>query len=275
MQLAIHNLWVFNPTSIGKFFPKFLVHLVLLISFTAVAEVLGAPAGPTDASSVAQQRFREAEARYARQSTNTEAAWQFARACFDLAEFATNTMARADIAEKGIAACRQALSWKPKFAAVHYYLGMNLAQLARTKGLGALKIVDEMEHEFSIARELDANLDYGGPDRNLGLLYRDTPSVISIGNHSKAKQHLHRAVELAPDYPENRLNLIEADLKWNDRNGARREMKALEERWPAAHTTFSGQVWAATWSDWEQRFKAVKKKIEEPAKSLQTPRQTQ
>ena len=35
------------------------------------------------------------------------AAWQFGRACFDLAEFATNNTERASLAEQGIAACRQ------------------------------------------------------------------------------------------------------------------------------------------------------------------------
>src|SRR5438132_12182095 len=106
---------------------------------------------------------------------------------------------------------------------------MNQGQLARTRGLGALKIVDEMQREFIIARDLDAHFDHGGPERNLGLLYRDAPSLGSIGNRNKARVHLQRAAELAPEYPENRLNLIEAYLKWSDRNGARRELKALED----------------------------------------------
>ena len=90
---------------------------------------------------------------------------------------------------------------------------MNLGQLARTKGLGALKLVNQMEHEFTRARDLDEQLDWAGPDRNLGLLYRDAPAIGSIGSRTKAREHLKRAVELAPQYPENRLNLIEAYLQ--------------------------------------------------------------
>ena len=101
---------------------------------------------------------------------------------------------------------------------------MNLGQLARTKGLGALKLVDQMEREFSRARELDEQLDYAGPDRNLGLLYRDAPAIGSVGSRTRAREHLKRAVELAPQYPENRLNLIEAYLKWGERTGAYREL---------------------------------------------------
>lgn len=52
----------------------------------------------------------------------------------------------------------------PKSAAGHYYLGMNLGQLARTKLLGALKLVDEMEREFKAAVALDERFDHA--DRN-------------------------------------------------------------------------------------------------------------
>jgi hypothetical protein len=150
---------------------------------------------------------------------------------------------------------------------------MNYGRLAQTKGLGALKLVDDMEHEFLIVRELDENLDYAGADRNLGLLYRDAPSFGSIGSRTKARQHLVKATQLAPDYPENRLNLIEACLKWNDRNGARREFKSLEEILPQARSNLVGDDWAASWFDWDERLQKVKNKIEEPNKALESPRE--
>src|SRR5439155_8654955 len=169
--------------------------------------------GVTDPAVRAEQTFQQAEARFQSEPRNTEAAWQFARASFDLAEFATNSTQRAELAEQGIAACKQLLARGPASAAGHYYLGMNLGQLAQTRGIGALKLVTEMEREFSAARDRDESFDYAGPDRSLGLLYRDAPTLVSIGSRSRATKHLERAVELAPDYPENRLNLIEACLK--------------------------------------------------------------
>jgi len=231
----------------------------------------------TETNLVAQvkKNFRRAHARYQNEPRDTEAAWQFARACFDLADVATESAERAEVAEQGIAACRQAIARDPNSAPLHYYLGMNLGQLAQTKGLGALKLVTEMEGEFSLARELDEQLDYAGPDRNLGLLYRDAPALGSIGSRVKARQHLQRATELAPQYPENRLNLIEAYLKWGDRQGARRELKALEELWPSARAIHAGNPWAASWLDWEKRLSRAKKKIEEPSKAIEAPRQRQ
>ncbi|PYI89113.1 MAG: hypothetical protein DME26_01945, partial [Verrucomicrobia bacterium] len=167
----------------------------------------------------------------------------------------------------------QLLAREPNSVPGRYYLGMNLGQLARTRGIGALKLVTEMEREFSAARDLDESFDNAGPDRNLGLLYRDAPGLVSIGSRARATQHLERAVELAPGYPENRLNLLEAFLKWNDRNGVRRELKALEQLWPRARTNLAGDSWTASWADWEDRRQKIRKKVEEPPKAIESPRQ--
>jgi hypothetical protein len=214
----------------------------------------------------ARSRYLEKRSQFESQSGSTEA-WQFAQASFDWAEFATNNSQRADIAEQGIAATRQAVARAPHSAEAHYYLGMNLGQLARTKSLGALKLVGQMEHEFSIARDLDEKFDHAGPDRNLGLLYRDAPAIGSIGSRSKARQHLQRAAVLAPDFPENHLNLIESNLKWGERGSATNQLNALEAIWPAAQTNLIGPAWASSWADWQTRLNQVKKKISGPPKA--------
>src|SRR5438270_6726992 len=188
----------------------------------------------------AQRTFWDALKRYEAEPRNEEAAWEFGRACFDRADFATNSTERAEIANLGIAACEQLLAREPKSAPARYYLALNLGQLAQTKGLGALKIVDRMEHEFLIVRDLDHRFDFAGADRGLGLLYRDAPAIASIGSRSKARHHLQSAKELAPAYPENGLNLIETCLRWNDRNAARRELKSLEELWESARRSLTG-----------------------------------
>ena len=206
--------------------------------------------------------------------TNIALAWQFGRACFDRAEFATNSAERALLAEQGIAACRAVVAVKPDRAEAHYYLAMNLGQLARTKMLGALKLVGEMETKFKTARSLNEGFDFAGPDRNLGLLYFEAPGwPTSVGSRSKARHHLRQAVELTPQHPENRLCLLEACLHWGDRNGAQRELKALADLWPAAHTNLVGEAWTAAWADWERRLEQAKTKFEKPPNTLPTPRQ--
>lgn len=238
--------------------------------------VCAAANGPARAAETPAQRaekaFQETRAQFEKERASSEAAWKFGRACFDWAEFAENNDQREEIANQGIEACRRVVVRQPKAVEGHYYLAMNLGQLARTKTLGALKLVDEMELEFKTASELDAKFDFAGPDRNLGWLYFSAPGwPTSIGSRGKARQHLERAVKLKPDYPENHLNLIEAYLKWGDKNGAQREFNALKQLWPLAKKQFSGASWESNWSDWETRWGKIQTKFSEPAKLIATP----
>src|SRR6266850_4859493 len=144
MTLARANYWVFDPTKrrsrcrpaarkrgrgqrsgrVAGLAGLILVCLGLLASVTSGSDLTF--------SAQAQRAFWEALKRYEGEPRNAEAAWQFARACFDRAEFATNSTERAEIAELGIAACQQLIAREPKSAPAHYYLGMNLGQLAQT-----------------------------------------------------------------------------------------------------------------------------------------------
>jgi hypothetical protein len=223
----------------------------------------GSEADWAASAAFAKTEFQRAEAQFHANMTNATNAWQFARAAFDLAEFLTNDTERAMLADQGIGASRMAIACDPKNAAGHYYLAMNLGQRARTEFLGALRLVREMEREFQTAAKLDARLDYAGPERNLGLLYREAPGwPLSIGSNSKSKPCSERAVQLAPGYPENYLNLIESYLKWNEPDAAKMELRALDAVWPAARTNFTGAKWAQAWENWSARRDTARKQFD-------------
>ena len=188
-------------------------------------------------------------------------AWQLGRAAFLWADCATNDHQRAGIANEGIRACRAAVARDPQSAAAHYYLAQNLGELARTKSLGALKLVREMEKTWLKAQTLDERLDFAGPDRSLGMLYLDAPGwPTSLGSNAKARTHLERAVRLAPDYPDNRLTFAEALLRWRKRDELAVQLQALAELWPRAKLKFTGTEWDAAWLDWESRLVVLKRK---------------
>jgi tetratricopeptide (TPR) repeat protein len=215
-----------------------------------------------NSAAFAKKEFGRAQIQFQSDAKNPTNAWQFARAAFDFAEFSTNDTERAALANQGIAACRPLVAREPKLAAGHYYLAMNLGQLARTEYLGALALVKEMEPEFQKAGELDPQLDHAGPKRNLGLLYRDAPGwPVSIGNPSKAQSLLKQAVKLAPDFPENHLHLIESYLKWNETDDAKRDLRVLDAIWPAARTNLTGAKWEQSWDNWSTRRDAARKKL--------------
>ena len=234
--------------------------LPLLLAVLCLAPFRARAAEPEDHTArfveIAEKALRTARANLA---TNlNETAWHCARALFERAEFATNHTQRANLANDGIALCRRLVAAQPKSVGGHFYLGMNLGQLARTKMFGAIPLVDEMEGAFEKSRAMDEQFEFAGPDRNLGLLYLEAPGwPVSVGNRTKARKHLVRAVELAPDFPENRLNLLDALLRWGDGNAATTQREALVKLLPAARKKLTGDTWAASWGDWEKRWRRL------------------
>jgi len=237
--------------------------MILLLTGIGFATLGVAAAEPGAADRIrwvnhAQQVFTAAQKRFASEPTNPVVAWEFARAGFERAEFSTNNAERAALAVQGIDACRQALARDAKLAPAHFYLGLNLGQLARTKLLGALPMVGEMERTFKAAASLDEQFNYAGPDRCLGLLYYEAPVIGSVGSRLKARKHLERAAELAPEFPENRLNLAEAYLKWREKKPLQRELDELQKLWPAVSANFPGPDWEVERADWSRREKKLR-----------------
>ncbi len=99
----------------------------------------------------AERAFQDAEKIADTRPVAVTALVQLARAAFDAAEFTRDDDEREKFATRGIEAARLAIDREPTNAAAHYWLGMDLGQLARTKTLGALKLVREMEREFQRA----------------------------------------------------------------------------------------------------------------------------
>jgi hypothetical protein len=234
---------------------------ILLLALLLLA--LSASATPSPAATQAEARRMEqlyvtARTNHLAAPTDADAARRFGQACFNWAEFATNSTQRAALAEEGIAASRQAIAQAPTNGAAFYALGLNLGQLARTRTLGAIKLVSQMEKAFLQAIALDAKFDYAGPYRLLGLLYQKAPGwPASIGSKKKARLHLQKAAELAPDYADNWLCLLEAGLEWDDQVAVRKWLPQAEASMSAAKTKFTGEDWQWTRQDWDERWRKI------------------
>ncbi len=215
--------------------------------------------------------YEESRARFLRETNSTEAAWQWGRACFDMADLATNGAQRAAAAQQGIEACRRAVALDPKSAAAHYYLGLNLGQWALTKRLSALHLLKDMETAWKTAVEIDAKYDYAGAHRALGLMYRDAPGwPVALGSRDKARRHLQKAVELAPEYPDNQLNWLETLLDWGEKRATESKLSAVEDVFSAGRSRFTGDAWVLSWQDWDRRWQKIKDRA--ASKSLKSPR---
>jgi tetratricopeptide (TPR) repeat protein len=224
----------------------------------------------------AELTVQEARKKYLEATNNVEAAWQLGRACFDWGEFARTDPQREAIAREGIGVCRHAIRLNSNSAPAHYYLAYNLGQLARTRLLSALKLVDEMEREFLVAIALDPAFDYAGPHRSLGTLYLEAPGwPASVGNRAKARQHLEKAAQLTPDFPGNRLVLLEAYLRWGERAKAQAQRQPVEAVLETARRKLTGPQWAWDWLQWERQWEQIRTKLQAGPVKLGSPRQAE
>lgn len=215
-------------------------------------------------SDSAQIKLINARKKFQADTNSVPASWALGQACFWRGEFAANDEERKALANEGIAVCRALTISAPTVPEGHYYLAMNLGQLARTKWLEALGIVKDLERGLKLASGMNPRLDHAGPDRCLGLLYRDAPGwPVSVGSKSKGRTHLLRAVELAPDFPENHLVLVETWVMWKEKKILQRDLDTLAALLPKARKQFAGEDWAAMWDDWERRWQEVQARATE------------
>jgi hypothetical protein len=241
--------------------PGFRTWMVTL-SVVAFSFSMASAAEEHDFVAEAEAAYRAAQAVY---STNQslEAGIAAARTAFDYADLAPNDDIRERVANNGIAIARAAIAKNTNSAAAHYYLALDIGQLARTKMLGALKLLTEMERELKIVIQLDPKFDYAGGYRTLGVLYLEAPGwPTSVGSKSKARLNLEKAVELAPESPENHLCLLEALVKWKEWKLATDRLAEYQAMLPKAKEKFTGADWAYEWHDWAKREQAIQSKIQ-------------
>jgi len=209
-----------------------------------------------------EKALAEARKNYQSNPTNYDAAWKFARAAFEWADN-TDNQDHTSVANEGIEAAHAAITLKPSGAEGHYYLALNVGQIARTKSLSALRMVKQMEQEFKKSIEIDPGLDFAGACRSLGMLYTDVPGwPVSIGNKSKGRELLQKAVQLYPEFPDNQITLAEAYRKAGDFKTLRQKLDGMEKQIELARKQLSGELWAQSWSDWNKRWREVKQGLQ-------------
>ncbi len=270
LQRFVFGVWGFFGVWILVFGVSFLCTPLLT---AAAASIPALPAASSGAhSNRVHNSYVEAMGKLALDPTNSQTAWHFARACFERADFSTNDAQRATLAEQGITASKRAIELSSNSAAAYFYLGVNLGQLARTKLFTALGLLDEMEAAWQKSIALDAKFNYAAAERSLGLLYLDAPGwPLSLGSRSKARQHLQKATERVPDYPENHLCWLEAQLKWGETKSVTAQLPTMETMMQSARTNLTSEHWSRDWEDWDARWKRIKAKAEGSA-SAKSPR---
>ena len=170
----------------------------------------------------------EAEAFAAEAETDGLAAVRAASCYLLLVTEESDGATRLADAKRGRRLAEVALKTYPQSGGVHYlaaYLTALEAQNDRVRGLDLVPII---EREALAAAELNPGVDHGGPDRMLGELYLRAPGLpMSVGDSAKAVVHYRRARDQDPNYPENRLGLVEALMAEDELKAACDELREL------------------------------------------------
>jgi tetratricopeptide (TPR) repeat protein len=157
-----------------------------------------------------------------------ELLWRGARACAWLTEEFRDSQRRASYAQKGMDYAKRAVDINPQRVEAHYYLGINTGQSATTKTVGAYMMVPRVVKAGEAAMKLDEKFDYAGPARLIGTVYAKAPPwPASIGDIDEGIKYLGKAVQLAPEYPQNHLHYADALLADGKLNDAEREYKIV------------------------------------------------
>lgn len=169
-----------------------------------------------------------------------EACWKGARAAAWIAARAKDEEERKRYAMEGIELANSAVVVRPDGAEGHYYRARAMGELADVDHSYGVDAVKRMEEDCLAVIASDARFDHAAGHRFVGILYLECPGPpTSIGSARKAKKHLDQALDLAPDWPENRLWRGRfARKEEEDRERARKELQAvIDAATPPGHTT--------------------------------------
>jgi hypothetical protein len=128
--------------------------------------------------------------------------------------------------EKGQVYAKLLAMEEPGTVAGPYWLGLNLAGEAASKGIfGGRALLSEILQELQRAMAIDEGYDEAGPPRALGRLYYLIPGPpLAIGDPKKSLEYLTETVRLAPENSSNHLYLAETLIRLGEKEQARQEL---------------------------------------------------
>ena len=156
-----------------------------------------------------------------------EAAWRLGRALFFLGQEAESRREARAYHTRGATACERAVELKPSHVEGHFWLGVNLALLARLENpFKALAHALRARRFLQRAVRLDQSYHAAGPLRVLARLQHKLPVLLG-GGATRARANFERAISLAPANTVTRLYFAELLIEIGDTTRARKELESI------------------------------------------------
>lgn len=156
-----------------------------------------------------------------------EALWRIARARFFLGQETRDKESARAHHLAGARAGRSAVRASLRGVEGHFWLGVNLALLARLeRPFGALRAALHARRELKEAVALNAGYHGAGPLRVLARLESKLPRILG-GGRMRALTHFEEAIKLEPSNTVTRIYFAELLLEMGDAVRARAQLEAL------------------------------------------------
>lgn len=156
-----------------------------------------------------------------------EAVWRLGRALFFLGQEAGSERDARAYHASGAATCKRAVELKPSRVEGHFWLGVNLALLARLENpFKALGHALRARRFLQRAVRLDPAYHAAGPFRVLARLQHKLPRFLG-GGQKRARANFERAIKLAPSNTVTRLYLAELLMEIGDTPRAREQLESI------------------------------------------------
>lgn len=170
-----------------------------------------------------------------------EATWRLGRAHFFLGQEAGNDDEAHSHHLLGVTVCRRAVSLNPSRVEGNFWLGVNLALLARLENsFRALICALRARRSLQRAVRLGPGYHGAGPLRVLARLQHKLPRSLA-GGRKRARINFERAVEIAPANSVTRVYYAELLLEMGETAHAREHLESLLNSVPEPGWTFESE----------------------------------
>lgn len=157
-----------------------------------------------------------------------EACWKGARAAAWIAGRAQGDEERKRFAMEGIQLGNSAVEEEPEGAEGRYYRALAMGELADVDHSYGMDAVAKMRDDCLAVIAADERFDHAAGHRFVGILYLECPGPpTSIGSERKSREHVDKALGLAPDWPPNRFWRGKLAREEGDTERARTEFQAV------------------------------------------------
>ncbi|MBE7412090.1 MAG: tetratricopeptide repeat protein [Leptospiraceae bacterium] len=129
---------------------------------------------------------------------------------------------------------KESITMNPKDVYGNFWYASNVGMLGLCRGIMAsLASIEPLRKSMEVVLKENENFYFAGPHRALGRLYHQAPGwPISIGSKSKALEHLEKAVQIAPEFFNNRVFLAELYIDIGKKDKAKEHLEWLSKAEP-------------------------------------------